>query len=66
MYYAGEGAPESKVEAYKWFYIAAVLGSEAGRQNRDVSADSMLSAEIMTAESLARSWLSSYAGGDDD
>ena len=60
MYFTGEGVAADYVQAYMWSSIAAALGDDESRQNRDIVARDMTSAEIAEAQSLARQWLEAY------
>ena len=56
-YYKGEGVPQDYIQAHMWLSFAAVQGHELGRNNRDIIAEKMTSADISKAQALAREWL---------
>jgi hypothetical protein len=57
MSYACAGTPAERVEAHKWFNIAAARGnSDAVRLRREIAAE-MSNAEIAAAQRAAREWL---------
>ena len=56
-YAAGAGTAVERVEAHKWFNIAAVCGNrDAARLRREI-AEEMSPAEIAAAQRAAREWL---------
>jgi TPR repeat protein len=56
-YAAGADTAAARVEAHKWFNIAAARGNaEAARLRREM-AEEMSPAEIATAQRAAREWL---------
>ncbi len=56
----GEGMPQDYVQAHMWFNLAAANESEEGRENRDMLAEQMISAQIEEAQRLAREWLEQH------
>ena len=55
MYANGQGVIQDYVRAHMWFNIAASSGkSENASENRDIAAKRMTSADISTAQKLAR------------
>jgi hypothetical protein len=57
MYDNGQGVPKDNVYAHMWWNIAAADGHENASKNRDMVADSMTTADISKAQSLARECL---------
>ena len=66
MYFAGEGVDENKIEAYKWFFISAELGSDDGKENSRFAGKSMGLSDIMQAKKLGREWLEEFENGSSD
>ncbi len=56
MYGNGQGVPQDYVQAYKWFSLAAALGDQIARENRDRAAELMTPAQIAEAQRLAQAW----------
>lgn len=57
LVYADASTPGARVEAHKWFNIAAMRGNaEAARLRREL-ADEMSAAEIAAAQRAAREWI---------
>ncbi len=56
LYGNGQGLPQDYVQAYKWFSLAAALGDEIARDNRDRAAELMNPAQITEAQRLAQAW----------
>ena len=54
MYYNGNGVIQDDVYAHMWFNIAASNGNKFATKNRDIIAKRMTSADISTAQKLAR------------
>ncbi len=54
MYKDGKGVPRDDVSAHMWSNIAASQGNEDAAKTRDTLAKEMTSAEISTAQELAR------------
>ena len=54
MYKNGNGVTQDKVLAHMWFNIAASNGSEKAMKNRDKIESVMSSAQIISAQNLAR------------
>ena len=57
MYAKGQGVPQDNVYAHMWFNLAAADGNENASTGRDMVADSMTTADISKAQSLARECL---------
>ena len=57
MYAAGQGVLQDDVYAHMWLNLAAADGQENASKNRDIVADSMTTADISKAQSLARECL---------
>ena len=57
MYAAGQGVLQDNVYAHMWLNLAAADGQENASKNRDIVADSMTTADISKAQSLARECL---------
>jgi hypothetical protein len=57
MYAKGQGVPQDNVYAHMWFNLAAANGQENASKARDIVADSMTTADISKAQSLARECL---------
>jgi uncharacterized protein len=56
-YAASAGTPAERVEAHKWFNIAAMHGSaDAVRLRREI-AEEMTPAEVAAAQRAAREWI---------
>jgi uncharacterized protein len=49
--------PNARVEAHKWFNIAAMHGNEKAAQLRREIAEEMSSTEIAAAQRAAREWV---------
>jgi len=56
MYHNGQGVPRDNVQAHLWFNLAAAQGNAQARQNRDIVARKMTTAQIVEAQKLARQW----------
>jgi uncharacterized protein len=54
MYKYGDGVLQDNVYAHMWANIAASLGSEKGKENRDNVAKKMTAEQIAEAQKLAR------------
>ena len=54
MYGTGRGVPQDYMQAYAWYNLAAASGERLGRQNRDVVAKKMSSAQLERAQDLSR------------
>lgn len=63
MYARGEGIPENRVQAYAWFSIAAAQGDDSARDNKEIVAKNMTSAEIAEAQKLSRKYWEAYGPG---
>ena len=61
-YALGEGVPQNFIQAHMWYNLAAAQGDEVGRDNRDILAEKMTTADISTAQALAREWLEEHGG----
>jgi hypothetical protein len=57
LYAKGQGVPQDNVYAHMWFNLAAANGQENASKARDIVADSMTTADISKAQSLARECL---------
>ena len=57
------GLQPDKIEAYKWFSLAAQRGSTLAEENMLQIAHNMTSTEIYEAESRASAWLLDYLTG---
>ncbi len=57
MYGNGRGVPQDYVQAHLWFNLSAAHGNDdTARENRELVAEKMTSAQIAEAEKLAREW----------
>jgi TPR repeat protein len=56
MYGTGKGVPQNKVEAYKWWALAAAQGDAMAVTNRDLVLDDMTPAQIAEGQRLAAAW----------
>jgi len=56
MYGNGEGVTQGYVQAYMWLRLAAVLGHETARKNRDLIEKKMTPEQLAEAKRLAREW----------
>ena len=54
MYVIGQGVIQDKVYAYMWWNVAASSGHKDAIYNRDTVEKKMTSADISTAQKLAR------------
>jgi uncharacterized protein len=54
-----EGIAVDLIEAHKWFNLAAMGGSEAGKAFRAEIAEDMSAREIAEAQRAARAWMGS-------
>ena len=63
MYATGEGVLQDDIYAHMWWNIAALSGAEDAHQYRDSVASRMTSADISTAEKLARECVASNYKG---
>ena len=60
MYREGQGVLQDYIQAHMWFNLAAIHSGEGGRENRDLIAKKMTSAQITEAQRLAREWLEDH------
>jgi TPR repeat protein len=56
MYANGEGVPESKVDAYFWWNLAAAQGDENARELRESVAPLMSREQIAEAQRRSAAW----------
>jgi TPR repeat protein len=56
MYAQGQVVPRDYVQAHIWTNLAAAQGDEEAAKIRDMVAQKMTSAQIATAQKLARKW----------
>ena len=54
MNIGGEGVLQDNIYAHMWWNIAASLGNETGKKNRDLIVQRMTPADISKAQQLAR------------
>jgi TPR repeat protein len=59
MYQTGWKVPQDFVLAHKWYNIAASLGDEKSRLDRDEVARLMTPGQIAEAQKLVREWVAS-------
>jgi TPR repeat protein len=57
MYENGQGTSKNRVEAYKWYLIAAASGIGKAFDNRDRLAGQMSKAQRREGQQRARDWL---------
>lgn len=60
----GQGAPQDRLEAYKWFILAAHLGSEMAAANRDAVAKTLTPEQIAEGKRRAEVFLPKGAAPD--
>jgi len=60
MYSTGRTVPTDRVEAHKWFNLAAVKGHREAVRLRKELADEMNEMEVSIAQRAAREWLRSH------
>ena len=60
MVAAGSGEPVDRVEAHKWFNLAAARGNRTAIEHRRELAAEMNAQEIATAQRAAREWLTTH------
>ena len=56
MYSEGKGVTHDHIQAHMWFNLAAARGEEKARENRDIVAKQMTTAQVVEAQRLAREW----------
>jgi TPR repeat protein len=56
LYFAGNGVPQSNLQAYVWYDLATRYGLLIAGERRDKIAQSMNQAEISTAKAMADQW----------
>jgi TPR repeat protein len=66
MYATGDGIPQDRVEALKWYDIAAEMGLDPYIAERDALAATMDRAMIAEAARRTRSWLAAHRRWDDE
>ncbi len=57
MYKEGWKVPQDYVTAHKWYNIAASLGDDKSKYERDALAKLMTSSQIAEAQKLAGEWM---------
>lgn len=57
MYYAGRDCVADRIEAHKWFNIAAIRGDERALPMRSILSAMMSKAELVRALREAREWM---------
>jgi len=62
MYENGHGTGKDRIEAYKWYVVAAAGGLGKAFANRDRMAQYMTKAQKREGQRLARNWLAANAG----
>jgi len=60
MYGNGRGVSQDYISAHMWFNIAAALGDKKAKENRDIVAKRMTSADISKAQKTAREWMAEH------
>jgi uncharacterized protein len=60
LYAEGLGVPQDYVQAHMWFNLAAAIGDEVAKKNRDAVSSKMTPAQIAEAQKLAREWLAAH------
>lgn len=60
IYATGRGCPVDLIAAHKWLNIAAIKGSERAASLRADLARNMSKADLATALSAARTWMTSH------
>ena len=53
MYAIGQGVAQDMVHAYMWFDLAAALGNDSARKNRDMADQDLSPAQIAEAKRMA-------------
>jgi TPR repeat protein len=62
MYREGWKVPQDYVEAHKWYNIAASLGDDRAKYERDALTKLMTPSQIAEAQKLAREWMERRTG----
>ena len=60
MFSEGHSMPPDNVQAHMWYNLAAANGPDIAAMNRDIIAAKMTSADVSTAQRLARDWLAKH------
>ncbi|WOC15187.1 sel1 repeat family protein [Pseudochrobactrum sp. MP213Fo] len=60
MYYAGRDCVADRIEAYKWFNIAAIRGDERALPMRSKLSALMSKSELVRALREAREWMARH------
>ncbi|MDR0253574.1 MAG: sel1 repeat family protein [Brucellaceae bacterium] len=60
MYYAGRDCEADRIEAYKWFNIAAIRGDDRALPMRSKLSSMMSKAELVRALREAREWMARH------
>lgn len=60
MYYAGRDSVADRIEAYKWFNIAAIRGDERALPMRNKVSALMSKTELVRALREAREWMAQH------
>ena len=56
MYAKGEGVPESKVDAYFWWNLAAAQGIAGAKNNKEIIEKTMTREQIAEAQRRSAAW----------
>ncbi|KAB0540023.1 sel1 repeat family protein [Pseudochrobactrum algeriensis] len=60
MYYAGRDCVADRIEAYKWFNIAAIRGDDRALPMRSKLSEMMSKPELVRALREAREWMARH------